>query len=468
MTPIPLRHSTVVASSTAQNDAGVFDLSFRDERYMPFEGAGAVSCWRLTLPKVYRQFDYATISDVILTLFYEASESDDLRGRVESAQADEQRALTALLTSPGLPRAYSLRHEFVPSWQRFSTEVSAAGVRNLAVTLTDVNLPYFLDPAAVAVQQISVLVRVEPASAAMHGADTLRASVTIGDQTRFEPWLHREERAAAGRCVAGNPTADQRGAVHRPRACLQGLSGPLGAGSRRRAAARACRPRRPRRRVAVVQTGVAVTEPAARDGDRRPGPAGWIRAAGLGGGGSRSEAAGGDAGPTAAAPLPTITPGQGGGAIRGIGEKFAANPATGTGTLTVPVPVTPGRSGFGPQLNLSYDSGSDNGGFGYGWSLSLPAITRKTARWLPRSALSDTVLAFWWRLTLTAESPAPSPKGAASSITRRSGPAPRAETLEKIVHRADFGAVTNREVLARSVPANAGHLHSGPDSVNVS
>ena len=81
---------------------------------------------------------------------------------------------------------------------------------------------------------------------------------------------------------------------------------------------------------------------------------------------------------------PTITLPKGGGAIRGIGEKFAANPVTGTGSMTVPIATSPGRSGFGPQLSLSYDSGSGNGPFGFGWSLSLPSITRKTDKGLPR------------------------------------------------------------------------------------
>ena len=52
---------------------------------------------------------------------------------------------------------------------------------------------------------------------------------------------------------------------------------------------------------------------------------------------------------------PSITLPKGGGAISGIGEKFAANPVTGTGSMTVPIFTSPGRSGFGPQLSLSYD-----------------------------------------------------------------------------------------------------------------
>ena len=81
---------------------------------------------------------------------------------------------------------------------------------------------------------------------------------------------------------------------------------------------------------------------------------------------------------------PAIALPKGGGAIRGMGEKFAANPVTGTGSMSVPLAVSPGRAGFGPQLSLSYDSGAGNGPFGFGWSLSLPAITRKTDKGLPQ------------------------------------------------------------------------------------
>jgi RHS repeat-associated protein len=81
---------------------------------------------------------------------------------------------------------------------------------------------------------------------------------------------------------------------------------------------------------------------------------------------------------------PQITLPKGGGAIRGIGEKFSASAFTGTGSLSVPIPVSPSRSGFQPELSLEYDSGSGNGAFGIGWNLSLPAIARKTDKGMPR------------------------------------------------------------------------------------
>ena len=82
--------------------------------------------------------------------------------------------------------------------------------------------------------------------------------------------------------------------------------------------------------------------------------------------------------------VPAISLPKGGGAIRGVGEKFAANPVTGSGSMSVPLPITPGRAGFGPQLSLSYDSGAGNGPFGFGWNLALPSITRKTDKGLPQ------------------------------------------------------------------------------------
>jgi len=103
---------------------------------------------------------------------------------------------------------------------------------------------------------------------------------------------------------------------------------------------------------------------------------------------SDSQTANGD---TSQAPVaaPTLSLPKGGGAIRGIGEKFGANPVTGTGSMTVPIATSPGRSGFGPQLSLSYDSGSGNGPFGFGWALSIPAITRKTDKGLPQYRDAD-------------------------------------------------------------------------------
>ena len=47
------RHDLVgiqsIATSSGEQDAGLFELRFGDDRYLPFEGGGIVSRWRLEL-----------------------------------------------------------------------------------------------------------------------------------------------------------------------------------------------------------------------------------------------------------------------------------------------------------------------------------------------------------------------------------------------------------------------------------
>ena len=75
---------------------------------------------------------------------------------------------------------------------------------------------------------------------------------------------------------------------------------------------------------------------------------------------------------------------KGGGAIHGMGEKFEANPVTGTGSFTVPLTISQGRGGFTPQLALGYDSGSGNSPYGLGWNIGIPSISRKTDKGIPQ------------------------------------------------------------------------------------
>ena len=79
-----------------------------------------------------------------------------------------------------------------------------------------------------------------------------------------------------------------------------------------------------------------------------------------------------------------ITLPSGGGALQGIGETFSPDLFTGTGNFTVPLALPPGRNGFQPQLSLSYSTGNGNGPFGLGWGLSIPGVSRKTSKGIPR------------------------------------------------------------------------------------
>src|SRR5690348_15176515 len=74
----------------------------------------------------------------------------------------------------------------------------------------------------------------------------------------------------------------------------------------------------------------------------------------------------------------------GGGALHGIGETFSPDFFTGTGNFTVPIALPPGRNGFQPQLSLVYSTGNGSGPFGLGWALSVPGVSRKTSKGVPR------------------------------------------------------------------------------------
>jgi hypothetical protein len=143
-TPVPLRHTVSIAASRAQYDSGVFDFSFRDERYMPFEGAGAISVWQLSLPETIRVFDYGTISDVILHLSYTAEFDEVHKGRLEN----EAQGLLELLkyndlvkNQQPLNRTFSLRQDFPDVFHRLVTSPLDT---DIDFTIEQRHLPFFL------------------------------------------------------------------------------------------------------------------------------------------------------------------------------------------------------------------------------------------------------------------------------------------------------------------------------------
>jgi len=141
-TPVPLRHTTSIATSKAQNDGGVFDFNFRDERYMPFEGAGAISKWVLSLPTTLRVFDYHTISDVILHLDYTAEYDEGLKQRWDGTSRQLLALLaTASATAPLLVRTFDLRAEFPDAFHRL---VSSAPGTQVGFELTARHFPGYL------------------------------------------------------------------------------------------------------------------------------------------------------------------------------------------------------------------------------------------------------------------------------------------------------------------------------------
>lgn len=177
---VPVRRSTSIATSTAQQDAGVFELSFRDERYMPFEGAGAVSSWRLTLPKSFRPFDYRTITDVVLHVTYTAEGDEVFRQAVESNNAAAEGSIRNYLSTSPLTRVFSLRQDFSAVFQRLLHEPANTSIR-FAVGAEQ--LPLFLQGMPVKNGTVKVALVPRP------GQDLTGARLRLGgvELTGFTP-----------------------------------------------------------------------------------------------------------------------------------------------------------------------------------------------------------------------------------------------------------------------------------------
>ena len=103
---------------------------------MPFEGAGAVSEWRLELPPSNNQFDLSTISDVIMHIRYTAVPSSNQR-LIDEAKAQPDR----ILPQAGV-RHLVLNQEFSTAWHRFM-HPAGEGEQVLKFTLKKDHLPFY-------------------------------------------------------------------------------------------------------------------------------------------------------------------------------------------------------------------------------------------------------------------------------------------------------------------------------------
>jgi hypothetical protein len=111
-----------IVTSNAQNDSGLFETNLRDERFLPFEGHGVVSSWKLELPEDFRQFDYNTISDVVLHMRYTARQGG---GALKKASVKALSTLLEDANQKGLTRLFSLNHEFPTEWHQSGDDFMA-------------------------------------------------------------------------------------------------------------------------------------------------------------------------------------------------------------------------------------------------------------------------------------------------------------------------------------------------------
>jgi hypothetical protein len=98
-----------ICTSSAQSDAGAFELSFRDERRLPFEGTGAHSesagQWSFALTPG-NEMDYESISDLVLHVRYTARQGRAQPNGLFGAGSPRQRLIR-------------LKHDFADAWHAY-------------------------------------------------------------------------------------------------------------------------------------------------------------------------------------------------------------------------------------------------------------------------------------------------------------------------------------------------------------
>jgi hypothetical protein len=113
-----------IATSSGLDDSGLFQVSFDDARYLPFEFHGAVSHWRIEMPHENNYFDMDTLSDVVLNLSYTSREGGEVLRRAarESCACD--------LPGKGW-RLFDVRHDFADAWELFRRSERHERILNL-------------------------------------------------------------------------------------------------------------------------------------------------------------------------------------------------------------------------------------------------------------------------------------------------------------------------------------------------
>lgn len=175
-----------VCTSQAQGDSGMFELSFREEKLLPFEGAGAISRWRIDLPAATNRFDLHSVSDVILQLQYTAREGGGvLRNAALKAGFESQQ--------PRALRLLSLKSEHATAWEAFENELDESDNQVLAFTL-DEKVPFIPGRGPVRLRRLHIAFKVEHPDpvpvivAAGLDMDALVSTVSLGLRAASVAW----------------------------------------------------------------------------------------------------------------------------------------------------------------------------------------------------------------------------------------------------------------------------------------
>lgn len=160
-----------IVTSSSSNDAGLFEVNLRDERLLPFEGAGAISDWTLELPGDVRQFDYDTIADVVMHVRYTARDGGT---QLATSAKNHLSAMVDGGTAYASTRLFSLRHEFPMAWAAFKqASVGPSQTAELKIQLQAEHYPMWAPQSGLVTKSADLLTK----------SVTGPLSVLVGTQT---------------------------------------------------------------------------------------------------------------------------------------------------------------------------------------------------------------------------------------------------------------------------------------------
>ncbi|KAI1309909.1 hypothetical protein F5Y03DRAFT_403997 [Xylaria venustula] len=149
---------TSIAVTSDDHGGGMFDFGPPSQKYLPFEGAGAISQWRIELPEKFRPFDYHTISDVVMHMKYTAVDGGQTLKNVASqatllglqeATTDSGSALASALVD--------IRCDYADEWNAFEEKMKAGEGDKAKLRMVTLSIMPALKPQDFNLQEALVL-----------------------------------------------------------------------------------------------------------------------------------------------------------------------------------------------------------------------------------------------------------------------------------------------------------------------
>ena len=167
--PVDVGAIQAIATSSAQNDAGLFEVNFHDERYLPFEGQGAISSWQLELLPETNAFDLATVTDVILHIRYTARDGGPAQKQLALDKVRNQTRTGTLFSS--------MKQQFSDAFYRFlhPSGTDQTGVFDLSAAI----FPFLARGRTITVDSVTFLLAFRGAATAAAYAPTTAAHLIL-------------------------------------------------------------------------------------------------------------------------------------------------------------------------------------------------------------------------------------------------------------------------------------------------